>query len=274
MLEELALSIPGIEVRREVGVAECVAAAGGSSMTLSTGERLEGDLLVGADGADSKVRELLGLEAEQKAYDETAWVANFDCEKPHGDTARQWFSADGTLAWLPLPGQRISIVWSARSGLAAELAALEDAAFARRVEAAGASALGQLSLASARASFPLRLVTVDRVAAPGVTLIGDAAHAVHPLAGQGVNLGFQDAHLLAEEIMGRSPLERAGDLRVLRRYARGRREDVTAMQSLTDRLDALFASGNPLVGDLRNAGLRMLESQSWIKDLLGDRAMR
>lgn len=273
-LEQLARGIPGLAVRRGAGLEALEASAAGASLTLEGGERLEGDVLVGADGADSRVRELLGLPAEQKAYDETAFVANFDCAEPHADTARQWFAADGTLAWLPLPGQRISIVWSAREALAAELAALDDEAFTRRVQEAGGGMLGALALASARASFPLRLVTVDRIAAPGATLIGDAAHAVHPLAGQGVNLGFQDARLLADELGGRSPLERPGDLKVLRRYARGRREDVTAMQYLTDRLDALFASDRPLVGDLRNAGLRMVESQSWIKGLLGDRAMR
>jgi 2-polyprenyl-6-methoxyphenol hydroxylase-like FAD-dependent oxidoreductase len=118
------------------------------------------------------------------------------------------------------------------------------------------------------------MISVERIVAPGVTLIGDAAHAVHPLAGQGANLGFQDARLLAEEVTGRSALERPGDLKVLRRYARGRREDVTAMQHLTDRLDALFASEAPLVGEIRNSGLAMLQSQSWIRRLLSDRAMR
>lgn len=273
-LEDVATGIPGIAIRRGSALAGCAADASRAEITLASGEQLQGDLLVGADGADSRVRTLLGLEAEAKAYDETAFVANFDCEQAHGDTARQWFARDGTLAWLPLPGRRISIVWSARRELAEELSGLDDAAFERRVQSAGRDALGKLSLASARQSFPLRLLAVDRIAAPGATLIGDAAHAVHPLAGQGVNLGFQDARVLADELAGRSPLERPGDLRVLRRYVRGRREDVTAMQYLTDRLDALFASDAPFVADMRNAGLRMVQSQSWIKGLLGDRAMR
>lgn len=241
---------------------------------LGDGARFEGELLVGADGADSRVRALLGLEAESHDYAEEAIVANFDVEQSHGDTARQWFGREGVLAWLPLPGKRISIVWSAPRDVAQELGALDERAFERRVREAGAARLGDLHLISGRASFPLRMVRVDRVASPGVTLIGDAAHCVHPLAGQGVNLGFQDARLLAEELAARSPLERPGDLRVLRRYARARREDVTAMQFVTTRLDALFASTSPFVGDMRNAGLGMVQSQPWLKALLTERAMR
>jgi len=201
-------------------------------------------------------------------------VANFEVEKDHGNIARQWFRADGVLAWLPLPGRRISIVWSAPDAVAAEISSLAPEALADRVRDAGAAALGDLKLVSRVASFPLRLIRVERVVAPGVALVGDAAHGVHPLAGQGVNLGFQDAHVLAEEIAGRSPLERPGDLRVLRRYARSRHEDVTAMQFVTDGLDRLFASEGPGASWLRNTGLGLVETQSWAKAALAERAMR
>jgi len=273
-LEKLAVSLPGVEVMRGSHPVELGSNAESAFVVLADGRRIDADLLVGADGADSRVRALLGLSAEAHDYGEDATVANFETEHSHGDAARQWFGADGVLAWLPLPGRRMSIVWSAPKEKAEALAVLDDRAFERRVREAGGAALGDLRLVSKRVRFPLRLVRVGRIVAPGVALIGDAAHAVHPLAGQGANLGFQDARVLAEELAARSPIERPGDLRVLRRYARARREDVTAMQFVTDRLDALFASDRPFVGDLRNAGLGMVQSQPWLKSLLRDRAMR
>src|SRR5262249_26969268 len=162
-------------------------------------------------------------------YDESAVVAHFDCERAHEGIARQWFRRDGVLAWLPLPGNRISIVWSAPQAIAEELCALGAAELAARVRDAGGAKLGEPSLISTVARFPLRLIRVADPVKPGVALVGDAAHAVHPLAGQGVNLGFQDAKSLAHILAERSPLERPGDVRLLRRYARERREDVTAM---------------------------------------------
>jgi 2-polyprenylphenol 6-hydroxylase len=188
--------------------------------------------------------------------------------------ARQWFRPDGILAWLPLPGDRMSIVWSARGGLADELAALDPEAFARRVRDAGGAALGDLSLDSSVARFPLRLVRVPRIAVPGAVLIGDAAHGVHPLAGQGVNLGFQDARSLATMLASRSPLERPGDLALLRRHERARRADVDAMQFVTDRLEWLFGLDAPMAGPARNAGLRAVDSAGWAKRLLAGHAMR
>jgi 2-polyprenyl-6-methoxyphenol hydroxylase-like FAD-dependent oxidoreductase len=134
--------------------------------------------------------------------------------------------------------------------------------------------LGRLQLISAIGKFPLRLIRVADPVKPGVALVGDAAHAVHPLAGQGVNLGFQDARCLAAILAGRSPLERPGDLRVLRRYARARREDVSAMQFVTDGLDQLFAARSPGIAALRNFGLRLVDRQDWAKRALAARAMR
>ena len=273
-LEAQAASLPGVVLRRAAEAVAFEASAQGARLVLEGGEAIAGDLLVGADGPDSRVRAALGLGAEDHPYDETAVVANFDTELGHGDTARQWFRADGVLAWLPLPGRRMSIVWSAPKRYAEELAALDPAGLAARVRDAGGAALGELRLASPVASFPLRMIRVERTVAEGVALVGDAAHGVHPLAGQGVNLGFQDARVLAEEIASRSPLERPGDLRVLRRYARARREDVTAMQFVTDGLDRLFAAEGGGASWLRNAGMRLVDSQAWAKGALARRAMR
>ena len=273
-LETQAASVRHVAMVRGAAVIAAEAAAAGSTVQVEGSERFEGDLLVGADGPASRVRQLLAIPSEETAYGETALVANFDVEREHGDTARQWFRADGVLAWLPLPGKRISIVWSAPDSHAQALERLEPREFERAVRDAGGAALGDLGLSSEICRFPLRLVRVPDPVIAGAALIGDAAHAVHPLAGQGVNLGFQDARLLAEELSERSALERPGDLRVLRRYARGRREDVTAMQFVTDGLDRIFASEAPGLAAVRNAGLRMVESQSWMKGLLSGRAMR
>ena len=273
-LEEQAASDPRVTMLRGRNAVAFAATADGARLELEGGGRVEGDLLVGADGPDSRVRTLLGLGAEDLPYDEAAIVANFETERNHGEVARQWFRADGVLAWLPLPGRRISIVWSAPSRLADEIVALDAPGFERRVREAGGAALGNLELASPVVRLPLRMIRVERSVAPGVALVGDAAHAVHPLAGQGVNLGFQDARVLAEQLAARSPLERPGDLRVLRRYARARREDVSAMQFVTDRLDRLFAAEGSAVSWLRNAGLNLVDSQPWAKGVLRGRAMR
>lgn len=273
-LEARAASVGNVTLQRGAQVGRFEATAQAVRLSLHDGSEIDADLLVGADGPDSRVRAALGVPVEALAYGETALVANFDTEKEHAGIARQWFRADGVLAWLPLPGRRISIVWSAPAALATELASLGPEDLARRVRDAGGATLGDLGLDSGVATFALRLVRVERIVAPGVALVGDAAHGVHPLAGQGVNLGFQDARVLGEELAHRSPLERPGDLRVLRRYARGRREDVTAMQFLTDGLDRLFASSVPGVSWLRNAGLGLVDAQSWVKGAFAERAMR
>lgn len=234
----------------------------------------DADLLVGADGADSWVRSQLGLAADAKRYRETAVVAHFRCERPAAGVARQWFRPDGILAWLPLPGERMSIVWSARDELANELAALEPEELARRVRDAGGAALGDLVLDSRVATFPLRLIRVPRISVPGGVLIGDAAHGVHPLAGQGVNLGFQDARTLARTLAERSPLERPGDLALLRRHERARRADVDAMQFVTDRLEWLFGIEAGVAAMARNTGLRAINALPVAKRALGAHAMR
>ncbi|HEY2628171.1 MAG TPA: FAD-dependent monooxygenase [Usitatibacter sp.] len=273
-IEEQAASMANVTILRGEVASEFGAEAGRAWARLGSGQRIEGDLLVGADGPGSRVRSQLGLASIEEPYAESALVANFETTLEHGATARQWFREDGVLAWLPLPDKRISIVWSAPACVADTLAGLDAPTLEKRVREAGESALGELKLISPTARFELRSIRVDDPVAPGVALIGDAAHAVHPLAGQGVNLGFQDARALAEALCARTELERAGDLRVLRRYARSRKEDVTAMHFVTDGLDKLFATGNPGMRAFRNMGLRLVDSQGWARDALVGRAMR
>ena len=273
-LEARAGALSHVVVTRGAKAVAFGADARGAWAELESGERIEGDLLVGADGPDSKVRALLGIPFEERPYGEAALVANFETEVAAGEVARQWFRADGVLAWLPLPGRRMSIVWSAPIARADGLEGLDALALAEQVAEAGGRILGAMRLDSAVARFPLRWIRVARPVAPGVALVGDAAHAVHPLAGQGVNLGFQDARALARAIAGRSALERPGDLRVVRRYARERREDVAAMQFATDGLDRLFATGKPGAYALRNLGLGWVQALPWARNALARRAMR
>jgi 2-polyprenylphenol 6-hydroxylase len=272
-LEEAAMS-PTIRIHRPATPSRLSATADQARVELEDGSAFEAGLLIGADGPDSHVRSTFGIGAEEEPYDESAVVAHFDCEVPHDGIARQWFRPDGVLAWLPLPGARVSIVWSAPQAIAEELCALPPAQLAARVRDAGSATLGDMTLFSTVARFPLRLIRVDDPVKPGVALIGDAAHAVHPLAGQGMNLGLQDARCLARVLAERTPLERPGDLRVLRRYARARREDVRAMQFVTDGLDHLFAARAPGIAALRNFGLRLVDRQDWAKRALAARAMR
>ena len=250
------------------------ARASGIRLELADGSVETADLLVGSDGVDSWTRSALGLVATTKRYPETALVANFRCEKATRGVARQWFRPDGILAWLPLPGERLSIVWSARGDLARDLADLDPAELATRVRDAGGAEAGDMVVEGTPAVFPLRLVRVPRITVPGAVLVGDAAHGVHPLAGQGVNLGFQDARSLARLLAARSPLERPGDAALLRRHERSRRADVDSMQFVTDRLEWLFGLEAPFAARVRNAGLRIVDAIPFGKRLLAAHAMQ
>ncbi len=245
-----------------------------ASLTLHDGTQLKAALLVGADGANSWVRQQAGLRADSKSYESFGVVANFECEKAHDGVARQWFAADSVLAWLPLPGKQISIVWSVGVAHAGRLMQLSPAALADAVRLAGDESLGALRCVSQVARFPLQRILAAPWVAPHVALMGDAAHAIHPLAGQGVNLGFSDARLLSELLGKLPPLSSSGDLALLRKYERGRKENVMALATLTDQLKALFSQRAQSLARLRNAGLAFTDRQRWLKRLLMQYAMR
>lgn len=223
---------------------------------LADGTVLEADLVVGADGAASRIRDWAGLAAQVTPYERSGVVANFDTERLHHGTAFQWFSGSDVLAWLPLPGNRISIVWSTETSSAAALLALPASELAEKVRAAGGDRLGALRLLTSPAAFPLRLIRVESPVAPGVALVGDAAHGVHPLAGQGVNLGFGDAEALVD-VVAQHRRASPGELGLLRRYARARAEPVARMQGVTHGLHHLFAA--PRARWLRNAGMGLVD---------------
>ena len=229
---------------------------GRARLALEDGRTLDAALVVGADGVQSWVRAQAGLEARFTDYAELGVVANFRCERPHLGTAWQWFRPDGVLAYLPLPDGHMSMVWSAPDSVGRELLQYDAATLAAHVAAAGDHVLGRLEVVTPAAGFPLRLMQVPRVVAPGVALIGDAAHAIHPLSGHGVNLGFADARELSALLAG---LDRSvlGDLRALRRYERRRAEEVNALQLTTHALHELFQPQWPALSWLRNTGLKL-----------------
>lgn len=221
---------------------------------LANGESISASLLIGADGAMSWLRSQANIGFDQEDYKHIGVVANFDTEKPHRGSAFQWFRPDGVLAYLPLPGNRISMVWSTPPEHAAELQALPAEELARRATAAGAGALGNLRCITPAAGFPLKRRRAHEWVRPGLALIGDAAHTVHPLAGQGVNLGFRDSRLLAEMLAsGGNP----GEIGRLTAYAARRMEDVASMQFTTGNLKKLFARDDSLTSALRNWGMNL-----------------
>lgn len=221
---------------------------------LAGGDSLRARLLVAADGAQSWLRRQAGIGIRSEDYRHVGVVANFETEKPHRGTAFQWFRPDGVLAWLPLPGKRISMVWSTPPEHAAELQALDGDQLARKVAAAGGHGLGPLRRITPAAGFPLVRRRADEWVRPGLVLLGDAAHTVHPLAGQGVNLGFRDSRLLAEMLAsGGDP----GEIGRLAGYAARRMEDVASMQFTTGGLKKLFARRDGLTQFMRNAGMSL-----------------
>ena len=244
-----------------------------AELTLASGRTLHAKLVVAADGMHSWARQAAGIEADEKSYGQMGVVANFTCARPHHNTAFQWFRNDGVLAYLPLPGQRMSIVWSTSDAHAAELLALSPDAFCARVTAAGKGALGELSLLSSAMRFPLALMRAARLVAPRMALIGDAGHVLHPLAGQGVNLGFGDARELARVLQQREVFRDPGEIRLLRRYERARAEDILALAWVTDGLQRLFAAPGGAAAKLRNAGLNLTNALPVVKNLLIRRAL-
>jgi len=246
------------------------------TFTDSTGSArvVSAKLVVGADGARSWVRHAAGLATEPKPYGQTAVVANFACERAHHGVARQWFRTDGSvLAWLPLPGRRISIVWSAPDAQAADLCALDASALAASVAEAGAHELGALVPITAAASFPLAFLKLPATVAHRLALVGDAAHGVHPLAGQGVNLGFGDVEALAAVLTERGPVTDPGASVLLERFARRRAGPVLAMQTVTDGLVRLFGPADPWLKTLRNAGLATVGRIPLLKRALAQPAL-
>lgn len=260
---------------------ELAAHEGGATVTLASGEVLACSLLVGADGAQSWVRGQCDIDYDYRSYAQRAIVTNFSCDHPHHGVAHQWFTAcDGIVALLPLPGQKVSLVWSAPESMADMLLAETPSQLAERVTQHSHNVLGSLhpldpvhGAGDAVKAFPLTLLRTRSITAPHVALVGDAAHVVHPLAGQGMNLGFGDVTRLLACVAEREAHRAPGDERVLARYARGRAEDILLMQVATDGLARLFGSDFEPVRIARNAGMNLLDRLPFLKRRLIAHAM-
>jgi 2-octaprenylphenol hydroxylase len=237
----------------------------GAVLTLDDGAVLEVQLVIGADGAHSWVRAQTEAKLKQRDYRQIGVVANFRAALPHGETAYQWFRDGEIIALLPLPGQHVSLVWSARTEHAQALLALDPAQLAAELEQAVGQRLGALECVTPARGFPLLLQEVDRLIAPRVALVGDAAHAIHPLAGQGMNLGMRDVASLIDILTTRESFRNLGETVLLRRYERSRRADIQKLVLTTDGLQRLFAAPGAMVRGLRNTGMSLLAAQPWLK---------
>jgi len=246
----------------------------GVEVTTSAGDTLSATVLIAADGSASSVRRLLKMPISAVSYEQRAVVTHVTSERPHVETAWQRFLPSGPLAFLPLADGRSSVVWSTQTDHAEALCELPDGAFETQLQIASGDVLGQLGATVERLSFPLQAAHARRYCGARVALVGDAAHTVHPLAGQGMNLGLLDAAVLSDVILdalgkGEDP----GDLRVLRRYERQRKGDNLKMVFALDALHRLFRISGSLVPPLRAVGLSAIDATPFAKAMLMRQAL-
>ena len=231
-------------------------------------QQISAQLLLAADGVNSWVRNQFNIGVQYKDFNQTAIVANFSCQKPHQHSAKQWFASHETLALLPLVGQNVSIVWSLPTDRAGELLELSNDEFTHALEIHTNYALGDLNLIGEVFAYKLCQQTALVTTVERLVLMGDAAHQVHPMAGQGVNLGFRDVMELTSLATKLHVMQDLGDEAFLRQYARARKADTLAMNSLTSGLDSLFASDRKMLKHFTKWGFRQLNRQGNIKKLL------
>ncbi|HKK14233.1 MAG TPA: UbiH/UbiF/VisC/COQ6 family ubiquinone biosynthesis hydroxylase [Gammaproteobacteria bacterium] len=273
-LAERMAALPTVEVICPARLAALESGPDGAVVTLEDGRRLQAPLVVGADGARSRVRDLAGIGAHVHDYRQRAVVAVVETELWHQETAWQRFLPTGPLAFLPLRDGRSSIVWSMDSDRAEVVEAADEGDFQRELGEAFEYALGRITGTGPRAGFPLRRLHAESYIGDRVALIGDAGHTIHPLAGQGANLGFMDAAALAQVVTeARSAGRDPGARRVLRRYERWRKGDNLAMMGAMDVFKHLFASRLPPLRWGRNLGLALVDRATPIKALFMDHAM-
>lgn len=256
-----ALATRGIEHLAGETVLSQMVTPQGVSVTLASGRCLTARLLIGADGRSSGTAVRAGIKRIGWGYDQTAIVGAVEHDLPHHGIAHQFFMPAGPLAILPLTGNRSSVVWSETTARAAQIMALDDAGFLDALRPAFGSFLGQIRLVGARFTYPLGLTLANSFVAPRVALVGDAAHAVHPIAGQGLNSGLRDVAALAE-VLGdaRRRGEDIGSAQTLARYQQWRRFDTTTLAVATDTFNRLFSNNNPLLRVARDIGMGLVNA--------------
>lgn len=263
-----------VEVICPAGISEVKLSEEQPVLTLADGRTVAAQLIVAADGANSSMRQLAGIETKGWPYDQTAVVATVSAEKGHLDTAWQRFMPGGPLALLPTGKDLFSIVWSVPPEQAEELLGLSAEDFSSALTVASESRLGKLTLLAERGAFPLRLLHAETYIAPGLVLVGDAAHVIHPLAGQGVNLGLLDAATLLDVLVeARSSHRALGGRMTLRRYERGRLADNVAVQAAMDGFKRLFSNEYRFLRLIRNLGLGFADKVEPVKRQMVRRAM-
>jgi len=269
-LEHISDAVKKIEVDQD-----------GVTAHLNNGSVIRAQLLIAADGANSPIRNELGIAVTEESYSQNAVVANWTCTYPHLETAFQWFLPGGDIvAMLPLPDKQVSMVWSTSEENATELLKLNHDQWIDRLSSISNGALikqlGELTLNSTPAAFPLRRIRAQRFIGPETNpkaaLIGDAAHVMHPLAGQGLNLGLRDVAVLLNILGKRESFRSPSDLVLLRRYERQRQGDTSALLWVTDKLKKLFSASSSTEKQLRNWGLGLVNKSHFIKQRLIERA--
>ncbi len=268
-LHERLRELSTVELVCPAQLADIDYASDGVVAVLADGRRLRAQLLVGADGAQSRVRAMAGIATEVHEYRQRALVAPVATELPHRETAWQRFLPGGPLAFLPLRDGRCSIVWSLPADEATRYQGLAEPDFRRQLGEVFEHALGSVTEVGERATFPLRRMHARSYLAERIALVGDAAHVIHPLAGQGANLGLLDAATLAEVVIdARRSARDLGSRHVLRRYERWRRGDNLAMMSAMDGFKYLFGNSLLPVRQVRSLGLRLVDGAGPLKSFL------
>ncbi|TXI13026.1 MAG: ubiquinone biosynthesis protein UbiH [Polynucleobacter sp.] len=263
-------------------VVDFKSAADAVTVTTQTGQIYTAKLLLAADGARSSIREKLQIETPLNDYQQTAVVANFECELDHQGAACQWFLANGEiLALLPLPNKKLSMVWSAQPQHAEQLKAMDASSLSAAVQAAADGSVrkrtGSLKMLTPPQGFPLRRMRAKRIIAPDthprIILIGDAAHVMHPLAGQGLNLGLRDVATLGKIFEDKEAFRAIDDPVLLRRYERARHGDTDMLLFTTDQLQKMFSSNSALVKTVRNVGMGIVNRSAFLKRQLIKKAL-